>query len=185
MFRLQQKSYSQLLRWISIRYREALFSKNLNWGLEIERGSMRKPAIKIESTVFTQHYENQKHLEFGPELPKTPPLENPALFLGRIASAINEVILGTRPVDQLSMVLNEHVFESLRTRSAARAQLRIRERKQIVVQPTNVLRVRYQSPAEDVIESVVLLSSRQRAKAITIRLEGLNGSWRATNIGFL
>jgi hypothetical protein len=40
-------------------------------------------------------------------------------------------------------------------------------------------------PAEDVIESVVLLSNRQRAKAVTIRLESQNGSWRATNIGFL
>jgi hypothetical protein len=146
---------------------------------------MRKPDIKIESTVFSQEYENQKHLEFGPELPKTPPLENPTVYLGRIATAVNEVILGTRPVDQLSRVLNEHVFESLRTRSAARAQTRLRERKQIVVQPTDVLRVSYQSPAEDVIESVVLLSNRHRSKAITIRLEGQNGSWRATNIGFL
>jgi hypothetical protein len=146
---------------------------------------MRKPDIKIESTVFSQEYENQKYLEFGPELPKAPPLENPTLYLGRIATAINEVILGTRPVDQLSKVLNEHVFESLRTRSAARAQARMRDRKKIMVQPTEVLRVSYQSPAEDVIESVVLLSNRQRSKAITIRLEGHNGSWRATNIGFL
>jgi hypothetical protein len=146
---------------------------------------MRKPDIKIESTVFSQEYENQRYLEFGPDLPRTPPLENPTLYLGRIATAINEVILGTRPVDQLSKVLNEHVFESLRTRSAARAQARMRERKRVLVQPTDVLRVSYQSPAEDVIESVVLLSNRQRSKAITIRLEGHNGSWRATNIGFL
>jgi NADH:ubiquinone oxidoreductase subunit D len=146
---------------------------------------MRKPDIKIESTVFSQEYENQKHLEFGPELPKTPPLDNPTAYLGRIATAINEVILSTRSVEQLSRVLNEHVFESLRTRSAARAQARMRDKKQNIVQPTDVLRVSYQSPAENVIESVVLLSNRQRAKAITIRLEGQNGSWRATNIGFL
>lgn len=153
--------------------------------MKLERGTMRKPDIKIESTVFSQEYENQKHLEFGPELPKTPPLKNPAIYLGRIASAINEVILGTRPVDQLSRVLSEHVFESLRRRSTARAQARMRDKKSSVVQPTDVLRVRHQCPAENVIESVVLLSDRQRAKAITIRLEGQNGSWRATNIGFL
>jgi hypothetical protein len=54
-----------------------------------------------------------------------------------------------------------------------------------VAQPTDVVKVRYQFPAEDVIESVVLLSNRQRAKAVTIRLESQNGAWRATNIGFL
>lgn len=146
---------------------------------------MRKPAIKIESTVFSREYENQKYLEFGPELPQTPPLQNTASHLARIATAINEVILGTRPVEQLSKFLDEHVFESLKRRSSARAQARMREKKQSVISPTDVLRVRYQSPAEDVIESVVLLSDRKRAKAITIRLEGQNGSWRATNIGFL
>ena len=146
---------------------------------------MRKPDIKIESTVFYREYENQKYLEFGPELPQTPPLQNATAHLARIATAINEVILGTRPVEQLSKFLDKHVFESLRTRSSARAQGRMRERKKTVIAPTDVLRVRYQSPAENVIESVVLLSDRKRAKAITIRLEGQNGSWRATNIGFL
>lgn len=146
---------------------------------------MRKPYIKIDSQVFSHEYENPKYLEFGPELPKTPPLQNATAYLARIATAINEVILGTRPVDQLSHVLNEHVFESLRRRSAARAQTRLRERKRPVIQPTDVLRVRYQSPAENVIESVVLLTDRHRSKAIAIRLEGHNGSWRATNIGYL
>jgi hypothetical protein len=146
---------------------------------------MRKPDIKIESTVFSREYENQKYLEFGPELPQTPPLQNTTAHLVRIATAINEVILGTRPVEQLSKHLDEHVFESLRTRSSARAQARMRDRKKVVIAPTDVIRVRYQSPAENVIESVVLLSDRKRAKAITIRLEGQNGSWRATNIGFL
>ena len=146
---------------------------------------MRKPDLKIESTVFSREYENQKYLEFGPEMPPTPPLNNPTAHLASVATGINEVILGTRPVEQLSKYLDEHVFESLKRRSSARAQARLRERKQIVIPPTDVLRVRYQFPAENVIESVVLLSDRKRAKAITIRLEGQNGSWRATNSGFL
>ncbi|CAB4630402.1 unannotated protein [freshwater metagenome] len=146
---------------------------------------MRKPDLKIEGTTKSREYENQRHLEFGPELPQTPPLQNPTLFLAGIAKAVNEVISGVRPVDQLSKVLNEHVYESLRLRSAARAQARMRDVRRVFVQPTDVLKVRFQTPAENVIESVVLLSNRQRSKAVTIRLEGENGSWRATNIGFL
>ncbi len=146
---------------------------------------MRKPDIKIESSAFSEEYENQKHLEFGSEVQKTPPLNNPAGYIAGIARAINEVIVGVRSVEQLSRVLNEHVYESLRVRSAARAQARMLDKRRTVVLPTDVLRVRYQTPTENVIESVVLLSNKQRAKAVTIRLEGHNGTWRATNIGFL
>jgi hypothetical protein len=146
---------------------------------------MRKPDLKIDGSSSSKQYENQRHLEFGPELPKAPPLENPAVYLANLGRAVHEVIAGQRTIEQLAKVLNEQVYESLRLRSAARARARVRENKRQVLQPTNVLNVRYQEPAENVIESVVLLTNRQRANAITIRLEALHGSWKATNIGFL
>lgn len=146
---------------------------------------MRKPDFKIDSSMHSQKYENQRHLEFGPELPKTPPLENPDAYLAQIAKAINEVISGLRPVEQLSAVLNEQVYEALRQRVIGRAKVRVLERKTQPIAPTSVLKVHHQSPADNVIESVVLLSTRARSKAVTIRLEGQHGSWRATNIGFL
>jgi hypothetical protein len=124
-------------------------------------------------------------LEFGPELPRAAPLRTPNVFIASIAKAINEVLAGVRSVDQLSKVLSEQVYESLRARAASGAQARLKAGRKPVIQPTDVVKVRYQSPAEDVIESVVLLSNRQRAKAVTIRLESQNGSWRATNVGFL
>lgn len=146
---------------------------------------MRKPDMNIEGSIHTRQYENQRHLEFGPEIPDAPPLEEPERFVATIAKGVYEVIVGTRSVDQFSHVLNEHVYESLRRRAIARAQIRIREGRKPVIQPTDVLRVKVQSPAVGVIESVVLLSTRHRSKAITIRLEGHYGSWKATNIGFI
>lgn len=141
--------------------------------------------MKIESSNHSRPYESSRHLEFGPEIPKAAPLANPTGFIAGLATAITEVVAGIRSVDQLSKVLNEHVYESLRLRAAARAQLRLTQKKKPLIQPTDVVRVRYQQPAEDVIESVIVLSTKQRAKAVTIRLEGQSGSWRATNIGFL
>lgn len=146
---------------------------------------MRKPYLKIDSSIYSQKYENQSHLEFGPELPLTPPLKDPELYLANIAKAINEVISGLRPVEQLAQVLNEQVYETLRLRTLNKAQSKTREAKKQVLQPTSVLRVHNQSPSENVIESVVLLSTRQRARAVAIRLEGQYGRWRATNIGYL
>lgn len=146
---------------------------------------MRKPSLKIEGSVHSRGFESLRHIEFGPEIPKAPPLRAPNVFIASIAKAISEVLAGVRSVEQLSSVLNEHVYESLRNRAAASAQARLKAGRKPVIQPTDVLRVKYQLPAEDVIESVVLLSNRTRAKAVTIRLESCNGSWRATNIGFL
>jgi hypothetical protein len=53
------------------------------------------------------------------------------------------------------------------------------------VQPTDVVRVRFQYPVEGVIESVVVLSTGRRSKAVAIRLEGVHNVWKATNIGFI
>jgi hypothetical protein len=88
-------------------------------------------------------------------------------------------------VDQLHSVLDEHVYESLKRRAISRAQYRLANSKRPQVQPTDVVRVRFQYPAEGVIESVVVLSTGRRTKAVAIRLEGVHNVWRATNIGFI
>jgi hypothetical protein len=146
---------------------------------------VKKPDIRIDSTIHSRGYENQRHLEFGPDLPQTQPLRRPQVFIAAIATAVNEVISGVRSVDQLQDVLNEHVYESLKRRAVSRAQYRLAHGRKPKVQPTDVVRVRYQYPAEGVIESVVVLSSGRRSKAVAIRLEGTHNVWRATNIGFI
>jgi hypothetical protein len=146
---------------------------------------MRRQIVKIDGSTHSRGFESQTHLEFGPDIPRAAPLKSPNVFLASMARAIHEVLAGVRSVEQLSAVLSEQVYELLRSRSASAAQARLKSGRKPLIQPTDVLKVRYQSPAQDVIESVVLLSNRQRAKAVTIRLESQNGSWRATNIGFL
>jgi hypothetical protein len=151
-----------------------------------EQGSeVRKPDLQIDSSIHSRGYENQRHLDFGPELPKTQPLRRPQVFIAAIATAVNEVISGVRSVDQLHGVLDEHVYESLKRRSISRAQYRLANNKRPQVQPTDVVRVRFQYPAEAVIESVVVLSTGRRTKAVAIRLEGVHNIWRVTNIGFI
>jgi hypothetical protein len=146
---------------------------------------VKKPDMRIDSTIHSRGYENQRHLEFGPDLPETQPLRRPQVFIAAIATAVNEVISGVRSVDQLHGFLDEHVYESLKRRAVSRAQYRLANNKRPQVQPTDVVRVRFQYPAEGVIESVVVLSTGRRTKAVAIRLEGVHNVWRATNIGFI
>jgi hypothetical protein len=159
--------------------------KQLKLSFGYQRSEVKKPDMQIDSTIHSRGYENQRHLEFGPDLPKTEPLRRPQVFIAAIATAVNEVISGVRSVDQLQTVLNEHVYESLKRRAVSRAQYRMKHGRKPQVQPTDVVRVRYQYPAEGVIESVVVLSSGRRSKAVAIRLEGIHNVWRATNIGFI
>jgi Family of unknown function (DUF6459) len=159
--------------------------KQLKLSFGYQRSEVKKPDMQIDSTIHSRGYENQRHLEFGPDLPKTEPLRRPQVFIAAIATAVNEVIFGVRSVDQLQNVLNEHVYESLKRRAVSRAQYRMKHGRKPQVQPTDVVRVRYQYPAEGVIESVVVLSSGRRSKAVAIRLEGIHNVWRATNIGFI
>lgn len=125
------------------------------------------------------------HLEFGTSENRPAPLANPKAHIANLATQVTEVIAGVRSVEQLALLLNEHVYESLRVRSAARARRMLETGKKPVIKPTEVINVRYQYPAEGVIESVVVLSNRDRARAVAIRLEEIHDRWRATNIGFL
>jgi hypothetical protein len=81
--------------------------------------------------------------------------------------------------------LNDHVYESLRRRAIKRAEVRRANGKMPLIQPLDVVNVRFTTPAEGVIESVVILSNRTRCRAVAIRLEDVHSQWRATNIGFL
>lgn len=146
---------------------------------------MKQPDIKIDSTIHSRRYENDSHLDFGEEPVATAPLENPKEVLGRIATQVSEVISGVRSVEQLAPVLNEHVYESLRIRASARARERLKSGKKPVIRPSRVIRVHYQMPVSGVIESVVVISNRDRSRAVAIRMEGIHNRWRATNIGFL
>lgn len=144
---------------------------------------MHEPDLRIETKP--REYENMTHVDFGLTEVKAAPLIDPKGHLASLAKQVIEVIAGIRGIDQLSTLLNEHVYESLKLRASKRAELRLLSGKRAVIKPTEVVNVRYQYPADGVIESVVVLSNRDRARAVAIRLEAFHGNWRATNIGFL
>jgi hypothetical protein len=90
---------------------------------------VKKPDIRIDSTIHSRGYENQRHLEFGPDLPETQPLRRPQIFIAAIATAVNEVISGVRSVDQLQNVLNEHVYESLKNKGCFQSPVSVETRE--------------------------------------------------------
>lgn len=129
-----------------------------------------------------------EHAEyFGKQYSKTADLPDPGEMLKVLATGIVQVLAGERPVDQLAKMVTEDLY--LQLRDAALVNIRKRMYG-AAVKPKNrlqieVRRVKLGSPRDGVIESVVLLHSDSRTRAVAIRLEGLNARWQATMVNVL
>lgn len=122
---------------------------------------------------------------FGKLRNTTDDLGDPSDLIRLLASGVVEVMAGMRDVTQLSNWLSEDVYLRLRER-ASQAKLARAARAEPAKRPTfEVTSLRVQSPANGVIEAVVLLQGPTRVRAVTLRLEGYNSRWHATNLAVL
>jgi hypothetical protein len=112
-------------------------------------------------------------------------LPDPVELLPSIATLIVEVISGARPVDHLAAIVSDQVYEKLRARQVIKARADAAAGIPNLVPKFAVTRVHAESPALGIVESVVLLSSKARTRAVTIRLEPIHSRWRATNVSVL
>ena len=99
-----------------------------------------------------------------------------------LVQAVIEVLAGTRPVTQLVRWLAPDVYIGLQRRAVlgARTQRRDRTLGSGAVRRPVVRGVRVCSPADGVAEASAVVLDRGRVRAVAVRLEGLDGRWRAT-----
>ena len=122
---------------------------------------------------------------FGQQWNSTAELPNPEQSLKALATGVIEVIAGTRQIDQLSRILSEDVYQRLSKRAHAARVARDLQGTKARHQNFSVQKMHCNSPRDGVIESVVIVNSPRRARAVTIRLEGINHRWRATAVSVL
>jgi hypothetical protein len=128
------------------------------------------------------YYEEDFYTPSAEEIAKLP---DPAPLLGAIATSVVEIISGARSVDQLAALVSDSVYEKLRARAVIRARAEQVKGAPRLVPKFSVTRVHSESPKLGVVESVVLLSSQRRTRAVTIRLEPGHRGWKATSISVL
>ncbi|MEY4499316.1 MAG: hypothetical protein RL319_304 [Actinomycetota bacterium] len=122
---------------------------------------------------------------FGEQYNKTEDLEDPNPLLKMLAPAVVEVIAGVRNISQLAAVLSDDVYQRLRDRAIAVSQNRVRDGLPPKAPMLSVGALQRKDPKDGVIESVVLVQSPTRTRAVTIRLEGINHRWRATAVSVI
>lgn len=135
--------------------------------------------------MHTEEFKEGNHENFGNYVEVITPLKNPKQVLATMAVKLSEVIAGTRPIDQVAILLTDPVYQGLRKRVALKARARSASSVKEIIKATHAIRVHHEAPANGVIESVVVVGDGTRSKAITIRLENFHDYWRATSIGFL
>ena len=122
---------------------------------------------------------------FGKQKNSYEDLGDPSDLIRLLASSVVEVMAGIRDVSQLANWLAEDVYIRLRDR-ASQAKLARSAKAGAVKRPTfEVTSLRFQTPANGVVEAVVLLQGPTRVRAVTLRLEGYNNRWHATNLAVL
>lgn len=148
-------------------------------GLESKQAPKQKPIRKVTNPLEQAEY-------FGKQYTKSADLPDPGELLKVLACGIVQVLAGERPVDQLAKMVTADLYAQLRDAALVNMRKRLyspgkpNARLQIEVR-----RVRLEAPRDGVIESVVLLHSDSRTRAVAIRLEGLNARWQATMVNVL
>jgi hypothetical protein len=102
-----------------------------------------------------------------------------------LAPAVVEVLAGVRTVEQLSPMLSESIYLKLRDRAARAARNRSESNGEIQRPNFVVSNLHQESHRPGVIQSVVLLTSNLRTRAVAIRLESRNRRWLATAVSIL
>jgi hypothetical protein len=112
-------------------------------------------------------------------------LPDPRPLLENLTRCVLEILAGARELEQIARWVTDEVYRNLLKRvvisaRARRATGRAVHRPTISIGSTSIC-----EPADGVVEAVVIVNSRTRSRAVAVRLEGLDGRWRATAIHVL
>jgi hypothetical protein len=122
---------------------------------------------------------------FGPQPTRTQALPDPQPMVENLARTVMEILAGCRDIDQISRWVTDEVYRNLLQRVHISRRARA-VKKQVAVLPNFGLgRTIITHPLDGVVESVVIVHGKARSRSIAIRLEGLDGRWRATVIQVL
>ena len=122
---------------------------------------------------------------FAPQRTSTADLPDPETFLRNISRGVLEIFAGVREVDQLARWLTEDAYRKLVTRANLAARARSARGIPAKRPVHQIVSVRHSSPADGIVEGVVIVRGPARTRAVALRLEGMDGRWRTNSLALL
>ena len=122
---------------------------------------------------------------FGLQPSSTEDLPDPVPFVQNLARRVIEVLAGARDIEQISRWVSDDVYMHILKRVVIATRAR-RAKNQSIVRPNFVVGNTFVcEPRDGVVETAIILEGKARTRVVAIRMEGLDGRWRATAIGVL
>lgn len=112
-------------------------------------------------------------------------LPDPLPLLENLTRCVIEIIAGARDLEQIARWVDDSVYKSLLKRVVYAAQARQATGRTAVRPVFTIGAPSICEPRDGVVEAVIVVHGRSRARAVAIRLEGLDRRWRATSIHVL
>lgn len=122
---------------------------------------------------------------FAPQRTPSVDLPAPEPLVRNLTIGVLEVLAGVREVDQLARWLGEDAFRALVTRANLSARARSARGVPAARPVHRILSIRHSTPADSIVEAVVIVAGPVRTRAVALRLEGWDGRWRATSLALL
>lgn len=140
----------------------------------VDRSAGRRGRARLDAEDF-----------FGQQPTSTLTLPDPQPLLENLTRCVIEILAGARDLEQIARWVSDDVYRVLLKRVVIAARAR-QARGQTASRPAFTLgSVRVCEPRDGVVEAVVVVHNRARARVVAIRLEGLDRRWRGTAISVL
>ena len=122
---------------------------------------------------------------FGQQPTSSAALPDPTPLLENLTRCVIEILAGARELEQIARWVDDDVYRHLLKRVVISTRAR-QAKGQTPARPAFSLgSTTVCEPRDGVVEAVVVVRGRARARAVAIRLEGLDRRWRATAIHVL
>lgn len=122
---------------------------------------------------------------FAPQSTSTDDLPNPQHLIETLAHCTLEIISGARDLEQIARYVTDDVYRHLLKRVHVSQRARAITKRPITRPNFALGRTIITQPVDGVVEAVVIVHGRARTRSIAIRLEGIDGRWRATTLNVL
>jgi len=128
-------------------------------------------------------YRDEDYFGFQPTTRDS--LPDPTPLIENLAKSVMEILAGARDLDQISRWVSDDVYRTLQIRVHASARARAVKKIPAYRPAISLGSTIVTYPVDDACEAVAIIHGRARSRAVAIRLQGLDGRWRATAIHVL
>ncbi len=147
------------------------------------RPARSEPVSPLRGRTTLARIAHEEFFDYQPT--STADLPDPRPLVENLTRCVIEILAGARELEQVARWVTDDVYRTLLSRASISARSRA-ARGAPVVRPTfSVGEPRISEPRDGVIEAVTIVTSRARARAVAIRLEGLDRRWRASALSVL